>query len=110
MNKLTVKTVEGKKLKARLTNEQLQYLLSLAEQNGIEIKEKGVKAPSLSAEVKPVSTPIRDEHIIAISDKANISLADVFLYKSSFEVNNLEEVLEHPDVPQNIKSIVEGLL
>ena len=108
MNKVTIKTQTGQKLKARLTDEQLSYLLSLAADNGIEIKEKGSNTPI--QEEEPSSTPITDEHLIKVSLQTGRSLEEIVQLKSSLGVETLEEVMMHSDVPREVKSLIEGYL
>lgn len=108
MNKVTIKTAQGKKLKARLNDEQLEYLLSLAADNGIEVKEKGSSTPI--QEEEPVSTPITFADLWAVSRATGRSFEEIVQLKSSLGVETLEEVLGHSDVPQEVKSLIEGYL
>lgn len=108
MNKLRIKTTNGLKIKARLTDEQVEFLISIAADNGISIKGTGVYSPVQEEEEAP--TPITDETLIEVSRLSGRSLVEIVQHKTSLGVETLEEVLEHNEVPQEIKSIVEGLL
>jgi hypothetical protein len=101
---------------ANLSTEQLNHIMSLGRNNGIEFQvfvefmttAQESAAPTPAPAPAPVRTPITDAHIVRVSQEAGIRLADAVQYASSF--GSLEEALASDHVPSNVKQVIENLL
>lgn len=96
-------------IETTLTNEQRDYLKSLARENNISFTIYTQDGETETVEEK-TSTPITDDMLISLARETNMSLLIITGYVRDYGIETLEDALAHENVSQEVKAIIETMI
>ena len=93
---------------ATLTPQQLEYLKNLATQQGInaEFFIGGEEVEQVAPSVTPITGAMLED-VAVLLEKPLLEVAQL---ANSYGVTTVEEALSHPEIPSNVKELLENYL
>ena len=89
---------------AELTPQQLEYLKTLASQQGIVAEVFiGEEVEQVAPSVTPLTAAMLDDVAVLLEK----SILEVAQLANSYGVTTVEETLNHPEIPSNVKELLE---